>query len=115
MEKIHILLYYKFQPIEDVEYFIRVHKRKCQELGIVGKVLVGKEGVNGSVAGSKELMEKYKEFVHSIKGFEGVMFKEELGKESPFNKMIVRKRKEIVSLHKDVDMSKHKPVLKKKY
>ena len=106
MEKIHILLYYKFQPIEDVEYFIRVHKRKCAELGIVGKVLVGKEGVNGSVAGSKELMEKYKEFVHSIKGFEGVMFKEELGKESPFNKMIVRKRKEIVSLHKDVDMSK---------
>ena len=106
MEKIHILLYYKFQHIEDVEYFIRVHKRKCQELGIVGKVLIGKEGVNGSVAGSKEQMEKYKEFVYSIKGFEGVMFKEELGKESPFNKMIVRKRKEIVSLQKDVDMSK---------
>ena len=106
MEKVHILLYYKFQPIEDVEYFIRVHKRKCEELGIVGKVLVGKEGVNGSVAGSKEQMEKYKEFFHGIKGFEDLWFKEELGNEPPFNKMIVREKKEIVSLQKDVDMSR---------
>jgi UPF0176 protein len=83
-----------------------VHKRKCQELEIVGKVLVGNEGVNGSVAGNKEQMEKYKEFVHSLKGFEDVWFKEEVGNEAPFNKMIVRKREEIVSLRKDVDMSK---------
>ena len=103
MEKIHILLYYKFQPIEDVEYFIRVHKRKCQELEIVGKVLVGKEGVNGSVAGNKEQMEEYRKFAHSLEGFEDVWFKEEIGNEAPFNKMIVRKREEIVSLQKDVE------------
>jgi UPF0176 protein len=106
MEQVHILLYYKFQPIEDVEYFIRVHKRKCQELKIVGKVLVGKEGINGSVAGSREQMEEYREFAHSLEGFEDVWFKEEIGNEAPFNKMIVRKREEIVSLQKDVDMSK---------
>jgi len=106
MEQVHILLYYKFHPIKDVEYFIRVHKRECQELEIVGKVLIGKEGVNGSVAGSKEQMEKYKEFVHSIKGFEDVMFKEEIGNSLPFNKMIVRERDEIVSMKKDVDMTR---------
>ena len=106
MKKVHILLYYKFQPIQDVEYFIRVHKRKCQELGIVGKVLVGKEGVNGSVAGNKEQMGEYREFVHSLEGFEDVWFKEEIGNDTPFNKMIIRKREEIVSLQKDVDMGK---------
>jgi len=106
MEEVHILLYYKFQHIKDVEYFIRQHKRKCQELGIVGKVLVGKEGVNGSVAGTKEHMQAYKEFFHSIEGFDDLWFKEELGNEAPFNKMIVREKKEIVSLQKDVDMSR---------
>ncbi|MEK6914048.1 MAG: rhodanese-related sulfurtransferase [Nanoarchaeota archaeon] len=106
MENVHILLYYKFLPIEDTNYFIRIHKRKCKELKIIGKVLIGKEGVNGSVAGSKEQMEEYKKFVHSLKGFEDVWFKEEIGKEAPFNKMIVRERKEIVSLHKNVDMAK---------
>jgi len=106
MKNIHILLYYKFQPIKDVEYFVRKHKRKCEELGIFGKVLVANEGVNGSVSGSKEQMEKYKEFVRSLKGFEDVWFKEELGNSHPFTKMIVRIREEIVSMHKDLDMSK---------
>lgn len=105
MEKVHILLFYKFQEIKDIDWFIRNHKRKCQELGIVGKVLVGKEGINGSVAGSNEQMNAYKEFMHSLEGFEDVWFKEEIGNSVPFNKMIVRERKEIVALHKDVDMS----------
>ncbi len=104
MEKVHILLFYKFQEIKDIDWFIRNHKRKCNELGIVGKVLVGKEGLNGSVAGTAEQMEDYKEFMHSLEGFGDVWFKEELGNEAPFNKMIVRERKEIVSLHKNVDM-----------
>jgi len=51
-------------------------------------------------------MEKYKEFVNNLEGFEDVWFKEEMGKSHPFNKMIVRERKEIVSMHKDLDMSK---------
>ena len=106
MEKVHILLYYKFQPIEDPEYFVRVHKRKCKELGIVGKVLVGNEGVNGSVSGSKEQMEEYKKFVWSLEGFNDVWFKEEVGNSHPFNKMIVRVREEIVTMDKKVDMTR---------
>jgi len=106
MKNIHILLYYKFHPIKDIEYFVRVHKRKCEELGIFGKVLIANEGINGSVSGTKEQMENYKEFVRGLKGFEDVWFKEELGNSHPFTKMIVRIRDEIVSLHKDLDMAK---------
>lgn len=102
--KIHILLFYKFHPIKDIEWFIRYHKRFCKDLDIVGKVLVGGEGINGNVAGTKEQMEKYKDFVHGLKGFEDIWFKEEIGNEAPFKKMIVRFKKEIVSLQKDVNM-----------
>ena len=114
MENIHILLYYKFHPIEDPGYFVRIHKRFCEELGILGKVLVAKEGVNGSVSGNKEQIEKYKEFVWGLRGFEDVWFKEEIGNSHPFTKMIVRVRDEIVSLKKDVNTSKGNNYLKPK-
>jgi len=106
MENIHILLFYKFHPIESPKWFIRRNKKFCKELGILGKILVAKEGINGSVSGTKEQMEKYKEFVRSLSGFEDVSFKEEIGVNHPFNKMIVKGREEIVSLHKEVDMSR---------
>src|SRR3990167_4257656 len=47
--KIKVLLFYKFNEITDPEYFVRKHKQKCKELGVLGKVLVAKEGINGSV------------------------------------------------------------------
>lgn len=103
---VNILLYYKFYPIENVEWFVREHKRFCRKLGIYGKVLIGKEGINGSISGTKEQTEEYKKFLTNFKGFENVFFKEEKGKEHPFSRMIVRIRKEIVSLHKKVDMTK---------
>ena len=105
-EDIHILLFYKFIPIDDLEYFVRTHARKCKELGIFGKVLVAHEGVNGSVSGTQEQLEQYKTFVRSLPGFADVWFKEEIGKSHPFNKMIVRIREEIVSLKRAVDMTK---------
>jgi len=103
-DRIHILLFYKFQLIEDPEWFVRKHKRFCEELRLMGKVLVAREGVNGSISGSKEQVEKYKKFLNGFPGFSDVVFKEEIGTSHPFKKMIVRVRKEIVSLHKDVDM-----------
>ncbi len=105
-DKIHIFLFYKFQEIKDPGWFVRKHKRFCGELGVLGKVLVAREGVNGSISGNKEQVEKYKEFLGNFPGFSDVIFKEELGTSHPFKKMIVKVREEIVSLHKDVDMTK---------
>ena len=105
-KNIHILLFYKFQSIKDVKYFVRQHKNFCKEFGILGKILVAKEGINGSISGTKEQVEEYKKFLWSLEGFEDIWFKEEIGINHPFNKMIVREREEIVSLHKSVDMTR---------
>jgi UPF0176 protein len=106
MEKIHIILFYKFHPIPDTEYFARTHLRFCKELGVCGKVLVAREGINGSISGTNEQIEKYKAYVHSLKGFEDVWFKEETALKHPFTKMFVRIKKEIIRMDKTVDMSK---------
>ena len=106
LKKIHILLFYKFQKIKNPEYFARKYKRACKKLGICGKVLIAKEGVNGSISGTKEQVEKYKEFLLSQNGFEDVKFKEETAFKHPFTKMNVRVRKEIISLKKKININK---------
>lgn len=106
LKKIHILLFYKFQEIKNPEYFARKQKRFCKKAGVLGKILIAREGINGSISGTKERVEKYKEFLWSLGGFEDVKFKEELAFDHPFTKMHVRIRNEIVSLNKKININK---------
>lgn len=101
---IKVLLFYKFEEIKDPDYWVRKHKQKCAEIGVLGKVLVAHEGINGSVSGTPEQVEEYKKYVHSLPGFEDVWFKEETAVEHPFTKMEIRVRKEIIRLDRDVDI-----------
>ena len=104
LKDINIILFYKFQKIENPKYFARKNKGFCKKIGVLGKILLAKEGINGSISGTKEQTENYKKFLFSEKGFEDVKFKEELAFSHPFTKMHVRIRKEIVSLKKKIHM-----------
>lgn len=106
MEDISILLFYKFVEIRDPEAFKKEHLEFCEDLGILGKVLVAEEGINGSVSGTKEQTDKYKEVLREDPRFTDIEFKEEFGKEHPFTKMSIKVKKEIIRLDKEVDMSK---------
>ncbi len=107
-EDIRILLFYKFVKLSenDVDFFIHKHKKFCDELGIKGRILVAKEGINGSVSGTAIEMEKYKTELAKDSRFSDIRFKEELGFFHPFTKMKILKREEIVSIKMEVDMSK---------
>lgn len=106
MKNIHIILFYKFERIKSPEIFAKKHLRFCKKLGVLGKVLVAEEGINGSISGTKKQIEEYKKFVWSQGGFKDVWFKEEVGNNHPFTKMFVRIKKEIIRLDSPVDMAK---------
>ncbi len=95
-----VILYYKFAPLdaERLEIFCRVHRAKCQELGLLGRVFVAAEGINGTLAGSPENVEAYKNYLWSIAGFETTEFKEDLCEDMPFERLNVKARPEIVAL-----------------
>lgn len=99
-----VLLYYKYQHIEDPEAFAKEHLAKCKELGIKGRILVAHEGINGTVSGTIEQTNAYKDYVHSLEGFEDLWFKEDKAEENAFHKIFVRPRKELVSLHLEEDI-----------
>jgi UPF0176 protein len=106
MSPIHILLFYKFQKVSDPKALVERQRLFCEKTGLRGRILIAKEGINGSVSGSKQQVEAYKAFLHSIPGFEDVTFKEETGLEHPFAKLMVRVRDEIVTMKQSVDTSK---------
>jgi len=78
----------------------------CARKGLLGKILVAKEGINGSLSGTKDSTEAYKRHLNSIPGFEDVAFKDEISSFHPFKKLIVRKKKEIIRMEQELDMSR---------
>ena len=104
-KKFRVLLYYKYQNIEDPEKFRDEHLAFCNELGLKGRIIVGYEGINGTVSGTVEQTEKYKDFLHSLDGFEDVWFKEDEADDFTHPRMSVKFRKEIVSLNLEDDFS----------
>lgn len=104
--KIHVILYYKFTEIQRPVEFAAAHLEYCKSENLLGKVLVASEGINGSLSGTKEQMERYRSYLSSQEQFSDVTFKEETCTFSPFKKMIVRVKKEIVRIDKELDLKK---------
>ncbi len=103
-EEIHILLFYKYAEIENPEKFAKSHLEFCKQIGVLGKVLVAHEGINGSISGTKEQVERYKEDLRKDKRFSDIVFKEDIGLMHPFTRMAVRIKNEIIALKAKVDM-----------
>jgi UPF0176 protein len=105
MNKIHILLFYKFV---DIKYPKRIQKkilRYCKEEKLLGRILIGNEGINGSIAGTEKQTEAFKGFLSSNELFSNIRYKEDIGLEIPFTRMIVLIKDEIVSIGEKVNMN----------
>ncbi len=106
MEKLKVILFYKFVKIDEPEKFVREHLKFCRNLGILGRVLVSHEGINGSVSGTKEEIEKYKTYILGDSRFEDIVFKEDWVLDNPFTKIKVKLRPEIVTFGKTINIDK---------
>lgn len=106
MENIIVTSFYKYVNLDNLEAFQKEHLEFCNKFEIKGKVLIGEEGINGSVSGNKEQIEEYKQKLKSYKQFSDIEFKDTNSNYHPFRKTIVRIRKEIVTSGFNVDPSK---------
>ena len=106
MENVYVILFYRFANIEDPEAFVATEREFCTKEGLLGKILVAKEGINGSLSGTEDSIDAYKRHLNSIPGFEDVAFKDEISSFHPFKKLIVRKKKEIIRMEQELDMSR---------
>lgn len=93
-----ILLYYKYIFINDPELEMRRQKALCERLGLLGRIIVAKEGINGTIEGVKENTEKYIEEMRKDSRFSNVHWKRSAGNGKSFPKLSIKVRPEIVSL-----------------
>lgn len=94
-----ILLYYKYVKIQYPKREMKAQRKICEELGLTGRIIVSKEGINGTVEGLTENTEKYIEYMFQDKRFKDINWKKSKGTGNAFPKLSVKVRDEIVSLH----------------
>ncbi|PAF20816.1 hypothetical protein CHH58_14470 [Terribacillus saccharophilus] len=104
MSDYRVLLYYNYVDIEDPEVFAQEHLKACKELGLKGRILVAKEGINGTCSGTIEQTQAYMDMMHAKPGFEEMVFKIDEADEHAFKKMHVRARPELVTLRLEDDI-----------
>jgi len=65
MNEYLILLYYCYTHIEDPEAFRLAHHTYCIEHNLRGRIIIAKEGINGTISGLKSDCEKYMTDLHA--------------------------------------------------
>lgn len=96
-----IVLFYKYTDIADPEALKLAQKQLLIDLNMKGRLIIAKEGINGTFEGTKESVTKYMDFMKSQEPFADIHWKLSAGTKdgTAFPKLSVKTRKEIVSLH----------------
>ncbi len=103
----HIRAYYRFVEVPDHEALKEPFLDFCKSIGLKGTILLSREGINSTVSGQKDVMEKFWEYLNQIPQFKDIPFKESYAEYQPFERMKVRLKKEIVRLGVEgLDISK---------
>lgn len=103
-----IILFYKYVRIEDPESLRKAQSDLALTLGLKGRVIIAPEGINATLEGTDESIEKYlKEFLNDSR-FKNTHIKRSVGTGGAFPKLSVKVRKEIVTLGLEEDINPNK-------
>jgi UPF0176 protein len=89
---------YKFADLPDFEAIIPPLKALCDLHKVKGTLLLASEGINGTIAGTREGIDAVLSYLHSDERLKDIEHKESFASEQPFYRMKVRPKKEIVTL-----------------
>ena len=92
-----VILYYGFAPIADPEAVRLWQKHLCESLGIKGRILISKHGINGTLGGDMSALKKYVRQTKEYPGFKKIDFKWSDGTGQDFPRLRVRVRDELVA------------------
>lgn len=93
-----VILFYKFVDIEDPEALKEEQKKLCASLELKGRLLIAKEGINGTFEGEKDVVEKYMTALREDDRFSDILFKTSKGTGEAFPKLSIKVRDEVVTL-----------------
>lgn len=92
-----ILLFYLFTPLGDPDAIRLWQRDLCESLGLKGRILLSKDGINGTVGGELKSVKKYVRKTREYAAFKHIDFKWSEGLGDDFPRLSVRVRDELVS------------------
>ena len=99
-----IVALYKFCKIEDPIYFQKFIKSELSLLNILGTIIIGEEGINGTISGNESSLNNAITALKSINLFQDLDLKESYSAKKPFLRLKIKIKEEIVSMGlKDID------------
>ncbi|KUY96542.1 rhodanese superfamily protein [Burkholderia territorii] len=95
---------YHFVSLDATEQWRPLVTSRCNELGLRGTILLAPEGINLFIAGPREATDAFIDYIRHDPLFEGkfatLQFKESLSDSQPFRRMLVRLKREIITMKK---------------
>ena len=93
-----VILFYKYVADRGAGGFRGGAASALQSLGLKGRVLIAAEGINGTLAGPVAAINEYVAALHRDPRFADVEMKVSAGDADTFPKLVVKVRREIVTL-----------------
>ncbi|KAA9130797.1 rhodanese-related sulfurtransferase [Marinihelvus fidelis] len=93
-----VAAFYRFSHLDDYRERRERLQQSCQDLGLLGTILLAEEGINGTVAGPEKGVRRLLERLREDPRLADLQAKFSWAAEQPFYRMKVRLKKEIVSL-----------------
>ena len=94
MEK--VILYYKFFPVENPDLVVLWQRELCKRLGLKGRIIISKHGINGTLGGEVAQLKDYiKEM--NLTFLKGITYKWSDGGADDFPRLSVKHRPELVA------------------
>lgn len=98
-QKSLVAAFYKFVDLPDYKALRDALRQRCEDLDLVGTILLAAEGINGTVAGrARKVRRLFERLAEADERFADLGWKESWCAHPPFYRMKVRLKKEIVSM-----------------
>ena len=105
MSLYRVLLFYHYTNIPHLEDFREEHLQYTKSLGLLGRIFISHEGINGTVSGTVDQTNTYMDMLSSLPFLHGISFKIDEAHQHAFKKMHVRIKNELVNFSLEDDIN----------
>lgn len=102
-----VILFYKYVDIQYPKQILKWQMQVCTDLGLKGRIILAEEGINATLGGQTEHVDRYMQLMNEHPYFGGIDFKECEGDADYFPRLRIVVKDEIV--HLGVDPKKITP------
>lgn len=88
---------YKFVMLDEPAALREILRARCEKLCLKGTILLGREGINMSLAGLVSDIQAFQSSLRQDQRFHDIRFHETLSGEQPFRRLKVKVKKEIIT------------------